>query len=360
MWVVVVVGVWVLIIRERFCVCVCVFGVLVESACVCVFAIHCTPSTLLSSPHHQHNYPHPPTPPTTTTPTTPREKAVLDELRALQRKRDELLVRLEQAQARMDLAMVADIKYGSLAETEEQIAYKQGQVWVFVGCLWVEVNLWVRVCLYVRVCVCGGVFLWVGVFVCMLVCGCMCAWVHICVCLCVFYGILCLGVFVGLWASLHPTQHVPAPLHTPPPTSPLPPPTQVQHNSMLHDIVTEQDIATVVARATGIPVTKLQQAEGYKLLHLADYLHQRVIGQDQAVEAVAEAVLRSRAGLGGRERPSSFLFLGPTGVGKTELAKALAYQLFDSDKEIIRIDMGMLLGVWVGVFFGGWSWMQGE
>lgn len=114
---------------------------------------------------------------------------------------------------------------------------------------------------------------------------------------------------------------------------------QVRQHSMLHDIITEADIAAVVARATGIPVTKLQEAEGQKLLHLADELHRRVIGQDQAVEAVAEAVLRSRAGLGARERPSSFLFLGPTGVGKTELAKALAFQLFDSDKEIVRIDM---------------------
>lgn len=124
---------------------------------------------------------------------------------------------------------------------------------------------------------------------------------------------------------------------------------------MLHDTVTEEDIATVVARATGIPVTKLQEAEGHKLLHLAQELHRRVVGQDQAVEAVAEAVLRSRAGLGARERPSSFLFLGPTGVGKTELAKALAFQLFDSDKEIVRIDMSTLERyrrswiAWVGV-----------
>jgi len=99
-------------------------------------------------------------------------------------------------------------------------------------------------------------------------------------------------------------------------------------------------IAEVVSRWTGIPVTKLNQTEREKLLRLGDVLHKRVVGQDAAVEAVADAVLRSRAGLGRPNQPTgSFLFLGPTGVGKTELAKALAADLFDDEKHMIRIDM---------------------
>jgi len=95
-----------------------------------------------------------------------------------------------------------------------------------------------------------------------------------------------------------------------------------------------------VARWTGIPVTKLSQTEKERLLNLAHELHARVVGQDEAVDSVADAVLRSRAGLARENQPSgSFLFLGPTGVGKTELAKALAYELFDDEKHIVRIDM---------------------
>jgi ATP-dependent Clp protease ATP-binding subunit ClpB len=104
--------------------------------------------------------------------------------------------------------------------------------------------------------------------------------------------------------------------------------------------VDEDDIAGVIARWTGIPVTKLLEGEKQKLLHLEDELHQRVIGQDEAVDAVAEAVLRSRSGLADPNRPiGSFIFLGPTGVGKTELARALAEYLFDDERALIRIDM---------------------
>lgn len=111
-------------------------------------------------------------------------------------------------------------------------------------------------------------------------------------------------------------------------------------NVMLTETVGPEQIAEVVSRWTGIPVTRLGQNEKERLIGLADRLHQRVVGQDQAVSAVAEAVLRSRAGLGRAQQPTgSFLFLGPTGVGKTELAKALAEQLFDDDKLLIRIDM---------------------
>ena len=110
--------------------------------------------------------------------------------------------------------------------------------------------------------------------------------------------------------------------------------------SLLHDRVTEDEIAKIVSRWTGIPVTKLIESERSKLLHLDDVLHQRVIGQDEAVEKVAEAILRSRAGIQDPNRPiGSFLFLGPTGVGKTELAKTLAQALFDDEKNLIRIDM---------------------
>ncbi|MEA5392077.1 ATP-dependent chaperone ClpB [Cyanobium gracile UHCC 0139] len=110
--------------------------------------------------------------------------------------------------------------------------------------------------------------------------------------------------------------------------------------NLLREEVTEDDIAEVIAKWTGIPVSKLVQSEMEKLLHLEDELHTRVIGQDQAVTAVADAIQRSRAGLSDPNRPiASFLFLGPTGVGKTELSKALASQLFDSEEAMVRIDM---------------------
>ncbi len=110
--------------------------------------------------------------------------------------------------------------------------------------------------------------------------------------------------------------------------------------SLLRDEVTADEIAKIVAKWTGIPVTKLMASEKEKLLHLADELHKRVIGQDEAVQAVSDAVLRSRAGISDENRPiGSFLFLGPTGVGKTELAKTLAQYLFDDEHNIVRIDM---------------------
>ena len=111
-------------------------------------------------------------------------------------------------------------------------------------------------------------------------------------------------------------------------------------DSLLHDRVTDEEIARIVGRWTGIPVTRLMESEREKLLHLEDTLHERVIGQDEAVRKVAEAILRSRAGIQDPNRPlGSFLFLGPTGVGKTELAKALAQALFDDEKNMVRIDM---------------------
>ena len=111
-------------------------------------------------------------------------------------------------------------------------------------------------------------------------------------------------------------------------------------NWLVQESVTPEGIAAVVSEQTGIPVAKLVQGEREKLLKLADKLHERVIGQDEAVQAVSDAVLRSRAGLQDPSRPlGSFMFLGPTGVGKTELAKALAEDLFDSDKHMVRIDM---------------------
>ena len=111
-------------------------------------------------------------------------------------------------------------------------------------------------------------------------------------------------------------------------------------DSLLRDKVTEEEIARIVGRWTGIPVSKLMEGEREKLLHLEDVLHQRVIGQDEAVTKVSEAILRSRAGIQDPNRPlGSFLFLGPTGVGKTELAKALAQALFDDEKNMVRIDM---------------------
>jgi ATP-dependent Clp protease ATP-binding subunit ClpB len=111
-------------------------------------------------------------------------------------------------------------------------------------------------------------------------------------------------------------------------------------NSLLRNKVTEEEIARIVGRWTGIPVSKLMEGEREKLLHLDDTLHQRVIGQDEAVQRVCDAILRSRAGIQDPNRPiGSFLFMGPTGVGKTELAKALAQALFDDEKNMVRIDM---------------------
>lgn len=169
------------------------------------------------------------------------EKSRLDELKELSRKREELLIRLEQAQNRMDLAMVADLKYGALAELEETLKRKHAE-------------------------------------------------------------------------------------------------SRAAGERMLSDVVGPEQIATVVSKWTGIPVTRLKASDRDRLTHLEQHLHERVVGQDEACRAVADAVLRSRAGLGARNRGSSFLFLGPTGVGKTELAKALAEQLFDSEKMIVRID----------------------
>ena len=113
-----------------------------------------------------------------------------------------------------------------------------------------------------------------------------------------------------------------------------------QHATLLRDKVTEGEIARIVARWTGIPVAKLMEGERDKLLHLDEILHKRVVGQDDAVQKVTDAILRSRAGIRDPEKPiGSFLFLGPTGVGKTELAKALAEALFDDEKAMVRIDM---------------------
>ena len=110
--------------------------------------------------------------------------------------------------------------------------------------------------------------------------------------------------------------------------------------SLLRDTVTEEEIAKVVSRWTGIPLAKLMEGERQKILHLDDILHKRVIGQDEAVTKVTEAIIRSRAGIADPNRPiGSFLFLGPTGVGKTELAKALAESLFDDEHNLVRIDM---------------------
>ena len=110
--------------------------------------------------------------------------------------------------------------------------------------------------------------------------------------------------------------------------------------SLLRDKVTEEEIARIIERWTGIPVAKLMEGEREKLLHLEDILHQRVVGQDEAVRLVSEAILRSRAGIADPDKPiGSFLFLGPTGEGKTELAKTLAEALFDSEKNLVRIDM---------------------
>ncbi len=111
-------------------------------------------------------------------------------------------------------------------------------------------------------------------------------------------------------------------------------------DSLLHDKVTEEEISRIVSKWTGIPVSKLMESERKKLLHLDDILHKRVIGQDEAVQKVSDAIIRSRAGIQDPNRPiGSFMFLGPTGVGKTELAKALAEALFDDEKAMVRIDM---------------------
>lgn len=115
---------------------------------------------------------------------------------------------------------------------------------------------------------------------------------------------------------------------------------QTKGSSLLREEVTESDIAEIISKWTGIPLSKLVESEKEKLLHLEDELHQRVVGQHAAVQVVAEAIQRSRAGLSDPNRPiASFIFLGPTGVGKTELAKALAANLFDTEEALVRIDM---------------------
>ena len=116
--------------------------------------------------------------------------------------------------------------------------------------------------------------------------------------------------------------------------------TKDEDRSLVHECVTEDEIARIVSRWTGIPVAKLNESERNKTLHLADELHKRVIGQDEGVELVTEAIIRSKAGIKDPTKPiGSFLFLGPTGVGKTELAKALAESLFDDESNMVRIDM---------------------
>ncbi|MBR5558761.1 MAG: ATP-dependent chaperone ClpB [Oscillospiraceae bacterium] len=115
---------------------------------------------------------------------------------------------------------------------------------------------------------------------------------------------------------------------------------KADRDSLLRDKVTEEEIARIVGRWTGIPISRLMEGEREKLLHMEEILHRRVIGQDEAVKTVSEAIIRSRAGIQDQNRPiGSFLFLGPTGVGKTELAKALAQALFDDEKNMIRLDM---------------------
>nr|GMC50702.1 chaperone protein ClpB1 [Ipomoea batatas] len=173
-----------------------------------------------------------------------KEKERIDELRRVKQKRDELMIALQEAERRYDLARAADLRYGAIEEVEAAIAKLENRS------------------------------------------------------------------------------------------------EEDKDGTMLTEAVGPDQIAEVVSRWTGIPVTRLGQNEKERLIGLAERLHQRVVGQDHAVSAVAEAVLRSRAGLGRPQQPTgSFLFLGPTGVGKTELAKALAEQLFDDDKLMIRIDM---------------------
>ncbi|VAH79254.1 unnamed protein product [Triticum turgidum subsp. durum] len=170
-----------------------------------------------------------------------KEKERIDEIRRLKQRREELQFTLQEAERRMDLARVADLRYGALQEVDAAIAKLEGET---------------------------------------------------------------------------------------------------GENLMLTETVGPDQIAEVVSRWTGIPVTRLGQNEKARLIGLADRLHQRVVGQYEAVNAVGEAVLRSRAGLGRPQQPTgSFLFLGPTGVGKTELAKALAEQLFDHENLLVRIDM---------------------
>ncbi len=109
---------------------------------------------------------------------------------------------------------------------------------------------------------------------------------------------------------------------------------------MINEEVTAEEVAQVVSKWTGIPVTRMLQSEREKLLHLEEYLHKRVVGQDEAIQAVADAIRRSRAGLQDQKRPvGSFIFLGTTGVGKTELARALAEFLFNDENNMVRIDM---------------------
>lgn len=113
-----------------------------------------------------------------------------------------------------------------------------------------------------------------------------------------------------------------------------------QDLSLVHESVTEEEIARIISRWTGIPVAKLTESERNKTLHLDEQLHKRVVGQDEGVEKVTEAIIRSKAGIKDPTKPiGSFLFLGPTGVGKTELAKALAESLFDDENNMVRIDM---------------------
>ncbi|XP_051225981.1 chaperone protein ClpB1 [Lolium perenne] len=170
-----------------------------------------------------------------------KEKQRIDEIRSLKQRREELQFTLQEAERRMDLARVADLRYGALQEIDTAIAKLEGET---------------------------------------------------------------------------------------------------GENLMLTETVGPDQIAEVVSRWTGIPVTRLGQNEKARLIGLADRLHQRVVGQYEAVNAVGEAVLRSRAGLGRPQQPTgSFLFLGPTGVGKTELAKALAEQLFDDENLLVRVDM---------------------
>ncbi|MBA0644080.1 hypothetical protein Goklo_028292 [Gossypium klotzschianum] len=170
-----------------------------------------------------------------------KEKERVDEIRRLKQKREELMLALQEAERRYDLARAADLRYGAIQEVESALAQIEGTA---------------------------------------------------------------------------------------------------DENIMLTETVGPEHIAEAVSRWTGIPVTRLGQNEKERLVVLADRLHQRVVGQNQAVDAVAEAVLRSRAGLGRPQQPTgSFLFLGPTGVGKTELAKSLAEQLFDDENLLIRIDM---------------------
>ena len=113
-----------------------------------------------------------------------------------------------------------------------------------------------------------------------------------------------------------------------------------ENSTLVHDRVTEEEIARIISRWTGIPVTKLNESERSKVLHLDEEIHKRLIGQEEAVEKVCEAILRSKAGIKDPTKPiGSFLFLGPTGVGKTELAKSLAQNLFDDENAMVRIDM---------------------